>query len=256
MDLYINGGFIEQGYEIIFINNANYHSPFTQRQVKKLDWDHNPHIIGSIAHDGFIMAQALATLATTKDITLHGHSRGGAVVLDAGRQFPELMQGEALNVSAVLEAAVVPQGTPAGGELSPLKANIALYMLPVGLSFMRNISEKKLRKLPMMRPTTPLKTSLVKTVACNTKSYATCVENVRSIQQWQQQQSYDLYQNFQRVVVLIGERDDVLEVSTMTASAHRGADLNPQLEIVETRNTNHFISLETPDVVRQLVNNN
>ena len=99
-----------RGYELILINNANYYSPFAMKDSQELPWDPNPHQPGCIEYDGFHVAQAVKQLATTDRIVIHGHSRGGAVVLDAGRQFPEIMKDETKQISALLEAAVLISG--------------------------------------------------------------------------------------------------------------------------------------------------
>jgi len=237
--------------ELILINNANYHCPFDETHVEPLDWEPNPHRVGTIAHDAFFLARAIETLATTDQIVLHGHSRGGAVVLDAGRQFPALMRDGGRRISAVLEAPVVPRGTPTGGAPGPVQAAITHYMLPLAFSLLRNMRERRLRKLPMMQPTNDVKTALMKTLFEHPRDYATCVVNVSDIGQWQRQQPYALYQNFEQITVLVGERDDVLSTRTMTASAEHGAKLNQGLAIVQTTGTNHFISLEKPGVVQQ-----
>ncbi|MEH6558405.1 MAG: alpha/beta hydrolase [Oceanicoccus sp.] len=252
--LYDEGGYVDKGYELILVNNANYHSPFIQKNVTPLQWDYNPYPVGTIEHDGFIVAQVVKKLPHSSDIFIHGHSRGGAVVLEAGRQFPELMKSDENNITAILEAAVVPQGTQATGTPHPIITSLTLYLLPLVFGLSRNISDRRLQKLPMMKPTTPVKTHLIKTIFCNTKSYATCVENFRNIIEWQQQTFYDLYQNYDNIVVLIGERDDVLSVETMKASAIEGAKLNQNLTIIETTETNHFISLEKPETVAGIVN--
>ena len=253
LSLYDEGGYVDKGYELILVNNANYHSPFTQKNVTQLQWDLNPYPVGTIEHDGFVVANVVKKLSHSNDIIIHGHSRGGAVVLEAGKQFPALMTDHEKNITAILEAAVVPQGTPTRGNPSPIVASVILYFLPLVLGLSRNISERRLLKLPMMKPTTAVKTDLLKTIFCNTKSYATCVENVRNITEWQKKYSYDLYKNYNNIIVLIGEKDDVLDVLTMKASAVEGAKLKQNLSIVETTATNHFISLEKPDVVATIL---
>jgi len=235
----------DRGYELILIGNANYYSPFVPNAVETLSWESNPHSPGSIEYDAFFVAQAVQSLATTDDVVLHGHSRGGAVVLDAGRQFPDVTK----QVSAVLEAPVLPQGTPAGGVPGPVVQALLRYLMPLFFAASRNISKKRLEKMPMMKPTNDRKTSFLRTLFCNTKDYATCLENVRDIGEWQKTQLHDLYENFARITVLVGQRDDVLSTKTMTASAMEGAKRNPRVSIVQTAGTNHFISLETPDVL-------
>lgn len=238
-----------RGYELILINNANYHSPFDQVDVELLAWATNPHRPGSIAYDGFVVAQAVQHLATTGDIVIHGHSRGGAVVLDAGRQFPDVMKDESKQILALLEAAVLPQGTQARGTAGPVVAAITLYLMPIVLGLMRNISRSRLAKLPMMNPNSELKMDLLVTLFCNAKNYSTCVVNARDIAEWQSLQRYGLYSGYRDISVLVGERDDVLSTETMTASAQEGCKVNSGVKVVQTRNTNHFISLETPEAI-------
>jgi len=238
-----------RGYELILINNANYHSPFDMKDSRELPWEPNPHQPGSIEYDAFHLARAVKQFATTDRIVIHGHSRGGAVVLDAGRQFPEIMKDETKRISVLLEAPVLPQGTVAGGKPGPVLGALTLYLAPIFLGLARNISEARLLKLPMMKPTTELKTGLLRTLFCNAKSHATCVENLRNIAEWQEKHRYDLYENYHEITVLIGERDDVLSTKAMTASAREGARRNPRVRVVETTETNHFISLETPDAI-------
>lgn len=238
-----------RGYELILVNNANYHSPFTADEDQPLQWETNPHPVSSIAHDGFIVAQAVRHLATTDDVVLHGHSRGGAVVLDAARQFPDVMQAEGKKVSALLEAPVLPQSTPAGRPQGPVVQSLTRYLMPLFFAASRNISKARLEKLPMMNPTNGRKTGLLKTIFCNTKDYATAIANVVDISEWQRTQPHELYDNYRSITVLVGERDDVLSTKTMTASATEGRARNPGVRIVQTTQTNHFITLERPELV-------
>lgn len=239
----------DRGDELILVNNANYHCPFDGTPGPALDWDRNPHPAGSIAHDGFLLAQTVRHLASSDDIVLHGHSRGGAVVLDAARQFPSVMKPETGRVRAILEAPVLPQGTPAGRPAGPIAKALTLYLMPIFLAASRNMSTARLNGLPMMRPTNELKTRLCKTIFSNPKTYATAVANVRDIGDWQKNQPHDLYENYEGLTVLIGERDDVLDTRTMRVSAEAGRTRNAGVRIVETTQTNHFISLETPAVI-------
>lgn len=239
--------------ELILVNNANYHCPFPGLPVTQLDWPSNPHRLGSIEHDGFYLAHTLEKLASGSHCILHGHSRGGAVVLDAGRQFPELMQRDSVAVSAILEAAVVPQGLNAGNTNDPLPHRIISYLMPIVLGLARGSGEAQLLKQPMMQPTNPLKNEVVQTIFTNAKNYSTCVTNVRNIVVWQQQTQHDIYSNYLKLTVIIGERDDVLDNTSMLASAEEGAKLYPGLEILHTKKTNHFVSLEQPDYLHRLL---
>jgi hypothetical protein len=101
----------------------------------------------------------------------------------------------------------------------------------------------------MMTPNNTLKTDLLMTLFCNAKNYSTCIENVRNIAEWQERHFHGLYQGYRDITLLIGERDDVLNTETMTASGTEGAKRNERVRIVQTTNTNHFISLETPSAI-------
>lgn len=241
--------------ELILVNNANYHCPFDETGATDLDWPANPHPATTLAHDGFILAQAAQRLATTDNVVLHGHSRGGAVVLEAGRQLPEIRDGQqadtAQSLSALLEAPVLPQGTPAGRSTGPVIQAITLYLMPVVMAASRNISEQRLTRMPMMKPTTPRKTELAKALFVNPKDYATAIQNVRDIDAWQKREGYELYESYPKIAVLVGERDDVLSTRTMTASATEGQSRNDGVRVVQTTATNHFITLERPELVVQ-----
>ncbi|MFT6285527.1 MAG: pimeloyl-ACP methyl ester carboxylesterase [Alcanivorax sp.] len=239
--------------QLILINNAGSHSPFTLRDVQMLDWQVNPYDPGSIEYDGFYLAQAVQHIATGQYITLHGHSRGGAVVLEAGRQYPEVMSPSSKGVRAILEAAVLPGGKVAGNLNGPITHKIALFFIPMVCYLSRWASTGLLLKLPVMRPTNALKMQLYKAMFWTLKSYQTCVTSAYSIGQWPRQHAASLYQNYASIVVLVGERDDVLDKTSMLESAEQGKRLNSGVRIVQTQNTNHMISLEQPETVRRRV---
>ena len=238
--------------QLILINNANYHSPFPDDAVEALDWPDNPYAVGTIEHDGFYLALALQHLSSGSRISLHGHSRGGAVVLEAGRQSPELTRPADRSISAVLEAPVLPGARAAGRSSNPLPHALISYLIPVVLGLLCNSSRDRLLQQPMMRPTNSLKTELCQSLYSVAKNYRTCVANVRSIHRWQRQTSDDVYTNYARIVVVAGERDDVLDNASLLASAERGRALNRGVQILRTEKTNHFISLERPEYLRQL----
>ncbi len=242
----------DSGAQLILINNANYHSPFPDSGAEALAWPDNPYAVGTIEHDGFYLVLALQHLARGKRVTLHGHSRGGAVVLEAGRQSPEIMRDASTSVSAILEAPVLPGARAAGRGSSPVAYALISYLMPVVFGLLRNSSEERLLQQRMMRPTNALKTELCHSLFSVAKNYRTCVANVRSIHRWQQQTSDAVYANYTRIVVVAGERDDVLDNASLLASAERGRALNPGVSIQRTEQTNHFISLERPEYMRQL----
>ena len=253
---YFQALYKDDAAELILLNNANYHCPFLAEgeagEVIELDWPENPYLIGTIEHDGFYLGLALERLANGSEIRVHGHSRGGAVVLEAGRQYPDLTISEERPVSAVLEAPVLPQARTSGNASEPLPHRIQCYFLPIFFGLSRNISTERLLKNPMMRPSNALKTHLCLSIFSTARSYATCVINAKSIVAWQRTMGFEVYDNFPLLTVVIGERDSSLDRRSMLASAEQGQARNSGLSILTTMGTNHFISLEQPETIRAI----
>ncbi len=131
------------------------------------------------------------------------------------------------------------------------------YLMPLLMVPLRKIPDQVRAVHPMMKPSTPLKTELMRALFVNTRDYLTAVDNLRDIIAWQAGKAqyykrddfYELYTNFRKVTVLVGERDDILDVESMKASAAEGQSRNGGVRIVQTCGTNHFITLERPEVV-------
>jgi pimeloyl-ACP methyl ester carboxylesterase len=244
----------DENCQVIFVNNSFYHSPFNLNKVKKMNWETNPYEPATIEHDGFYLARIIKEFSSNSNIFIHGHSRGGAVVLDAGRQFPEITRPQDKTVTAILEAAVVPKGTSLGMSTSKIGNAISAYLLPIFFNYYSKSSQESLEKTAMMNPTNRLKNSIMMGNLRSPKFYWVYLTNVINITTWQEEQTYTLYQNFHRVILLQGERDDVLVNKTMEASALEGEKLNDQVRIVKTKNTNHFITLEQPKYIKEVIN--
>ena len=243
--------------ELILVNNANYHFPFTAPGTAidpiQLDWPENPFLLGSIEHDAFYLGLLLQELTTGQHIVVHGHSRGGAVILDTGRQYPSFAHSSHRPVSVVLEAPVLPQARTAGNASKPLQHGLTCYLMPIAFSRWRHISEDRLLKMPMMQPTTPRKTELCRSLFSVSRDYRTCVRQVQSIVKWQRQASIDVFDHFPNITVVIGEKDGTLDRESMKISAESGRARNNGVSILETTGTNHLISLEQPEILRALV---
>jgi pimeloyl-ACP methyl ester carboxylesterase len=195
----------------------------------------------------------LKHLASGFEVLLHGHSRGGAVVLEAGRQFPQWTREEGRYLRAVLEAAVLPGGKTAGPGSKPLVFALLCLLMPVVLGLSRKAGVEKLLKQPMMRPTNALKTDICQSIYFTPIQYRTCITNVRSIRNWQRHTDPSVYNNFERIDVVIGQRDDVLDNGSMITSAEGGVRQNTGVNIVRTEQTNHFVTLERPEYLRSLL---
>jgi pimeloyl-ACP methyl ester carboxylesterase len=249
---YFQDVYAEDDAELILVNNAHYHCPFPAADVTELEWPENPYSIGTIEHDAFYLGLVLERLANGREVRLHGHSRGGAVVLETGRQYPELANCKERPVSVTLEAPVLPQARTAGNASDPLPHRIYCYFLPIFFGLSRHSSEERLLKLPMMHPTNALKTHICLSIYSVARNYATCVANVKSIVAWQRATGYGVYRSFPSLIVVIGARDSSLDKHSMLASAKQGQNLNSALSILQTEGTNHFISLEQPDTIRAI----
>ncbi|AQA19259.1 hypothetical protein BST95_14420 [Halioglobus japonicus] len=239
--------------QLILVNNADYHNPFDGDITPLVDWSANPYPLGTIEHDGFVLAQVVQQLASGTQVTVHGHSRGGAVTLEAARQFPAVMRPEERAVSAILEAAVLPQARTVGPTSRPLGFTIARWIFPLVMTLLRKAPPERILENPMMRPTNPLKTALCQSIFFTPRRYATAVTNFVSIRRWQAEHTAVLFNGYAHIDVVIGEKDHVLDNPTMTASAEQGAEQNAGLNIVHTQQTNHFVSLEQPAIIRALV---
>ena len=243
--------------ELILVNNANYHCPFLGAKetddVTELGWPKNLYKLGTIEYDAFYVGLILERLATGSDIVLHGHSRGGAVVLETGRQYPELTNSTTRTVNAILEAPVLPQARMAGKVPNTLPHSVVCYFFPLVLARLRKSSEEQRIKRLMTGPVTPLKRQLLLSVPNIPRTYATCITNLRSIFSWQRSTPISAYNNFSALTVIMGQRDDVLSNSSMQASVENGQTINKGVSLVKTESTNHFISLERPEVMQNLV---
>jgi pimeloyl-ACP methyl ester carboxylesterase len=227
---------------LIIVNNANYQNPFDCDATASPDWyTQNPYPVGTIAHDAYCVNQVLEHMTGQERVVLHGHSRGGAVVLETGIQKPEHAKG----IEAILEAAVVPQGKLVDDGEKKLQP-LGLYLFPFVFSLMRILPESLRLKSPMMWVTNATKDKIVAAIPFTPRQYATTVVNSANIIDWQARTEYESYDNFKQVTLYVGQRDSVLSRSAMMDSAAKSTSVS----IVETTGTDHFISLEDPARIR------
>ena len=228
---------------IIILNNGNYQNPFSNdTAVAKPAWStSNPYPLGTIAHDAFCLNLVLDNMTHNERVVLHGHSRGGAVVLEAGNQ----QSDRANRTEALLEAAVVPQGRLVNNGERLLQP-VGFYLMPMVLSLLRILPEPMRLKSPMMWVTNAAKNTHVAGIPFTPKQYATAEINSVDIIRFHSESSPDYYANFKRSTLFVGERDSVLSRASMLKSAMQ----SPAVEVVETQGTDHFISLERPDLIR------
>lgn len=227
---------------LIVINNANYQNPFRHSAVATPSWfTGNPHPLGTIAHDAYCVNLVLEHMTGAERVVLHGHSRGGAVVLEAGNQRPDLTR----NKEVILEAAVVPRGRLFDNGEKKLQP-VGLYLFPIILSLMRILPESLRLKSPMMWVSNPTKDKIIAAIPFTPRQYATAEINSANIIEWQASASYACYEHSRRVTLYVGQRDSILCREAMLASASRSSAVT----VIETSGTDHFISLESADIIR------
>lgn len=232
--------------ELIMINSCGYHSPFSLNNLLKPDWAVSvPYPEGSIEYDANVLAQAVENLATTKKIRLHGHSRGGAVVLEAIKQRPDLLG----KLEVVLEAPILPKGKPYPA-LALVFNKVGLYLLPITFTLFKKIPFDIYSGV--YKPLTPRKRELLAGLMHNPKTFTTILENAHNMNEWWDHAELSLYDKVAKGTILIGAEDKVLDVRSMTASAEAS---HKNINVVITEGTTHFISLEAPRYARELAEN-
>ena len=227
---------------LIIINNANYQNPFRGETISTPAWfKGNRHTVGTIAHDAYCVNQVLEHMTGPERVILHGHSRGGAVMLEAGNQQSELTR----TVEVILEAAVVPRGRLFNNSEKKLQP-VGFYLFPFILALLRILPESIRLKSPMMWVTNATKNKIVAAIPFTAKQYATTVVSSADIIDCQARAGYESYEHFARVTLYVGQRDSVLCRTAMLDSAVHSATV----KVIETSGTDHFISLESPATIR------
>ena len=94
--------------------------------------------------------------------------------------------------------------------------------------------------------TNATKDRIVSCIPFTPRQYATAVVNTRDIIDWQARTGYECYDRYRRTILYVGERDGVLHRRSMVESAAQVGGV----EVAETAGTDHFISLEAPDIIR------
>jgi pimeloyl-ACP methyl ester carboxylesterase len=183
-----------------------------------------------------VLVQALENLPRTRTIRVHGHSRGGAVVLEASMARPDLFA----DVEVVLEAPVLPQARP-----QVMANGLMLWFYPLGIAFW-----KRDPFTPQVRPAfgsldDPRKREVLSGMPHNPKRGSTFVVNVSDLQEWMRRRDMSTYANVRRGVVLVPSKDRVLDPVSMEASAKHAA---PALQVVRVEGASHFVTLDRPDV--------
>ena len=174
--------------ELILLTCSNYHIPVNGVTPEAPDWEVPiKHLDGTIEYDACILNQALANLPSTDNIRVHGHSRGGAVILEAINQWPELYE----NVELVLEAPVLPQGR--------LSALVTAVLEPVShgmwpwLIRLINSAPSSAYGQTFFGKMNPRKKQLLGKLFSATKDHLTIVRNIENLMAWMERTDTSVY---------------------------------------------------------------
>ncbi len=227
--------------QLILVNSADYHLPISDPHIVSADWAHPPTAEpGTIAYDAEVLLQALEHLPASDTVRLHGHSRGGAVILEAAARRPELFRG----VEVVLEAPVL----PGANSRLPLSAPL-LWLLPLVTPIWRRFPITALHRKLYGPLDNARKRRLIEGYPSNPRRPRTMRTNLLDLQHWMRSRGPELYQHLEQGTVVIATGDHVLDVDSMAASATQAAD---RLTVTEVPECSHFVTPDQPERIPPL----
>ncbi|WP_339843863.1 alpha/beta hydrolase [uncultured Halopseudomonas sp.] len=238
--LYFTEYYEDPAIELILITSADYHVPVLDFRPSVPAWSKTPNATpGTIAYDAEVLNMALRNLVTTENVRVHGHSRGGAVSLEAARQQPALFE----NVEVILEAPVLPQGKPYA-PLPPLARWFVPFFLPMWQQ--QPISD---RNRALWGPLDDSrKRELIMGVPFNPRHCSTMVANLKDMADWMDTTSTEIYQHVKRGAILVPGKDRVLQTGAMRASAQQAENL----QVIAIEGGSHFVIPDHPDSIPPL----
>lgn len=222
--------------ELILLTCSNYHIPVSGPSPEAAPWEAPINATdATIEYDAHILNQAMENLPTTDNVRLHGHSRGGAVVLEAIRQRPDLYT----KADIVLEAAVLPQG-----QIHPLVTAllepISHGMWPWVIRFINSTPSSSYGQT-FFGKMNSRKKQLLNKLFTATKNHITIVRNIEDIMEWMEKTPVDVYSNINHGTFLIPKVDRILDRNAMLSSAENSPNA---VRIIETEAPSHFVTLD------------
>lgn len=227
--------------ELILLTCSNYHIPVNGVTPEAPQWEVPiKHLEATIEYDACILNQALENLPSTDNIRLHGHSRGGAIILQALAFRPELFT----NVEIILEAPVLPQGK--------LHALVTTLLEPVShgmwpwLIRLINSAPSSAYGQTFFGKMNPRKKQLLSKLFSATQDHLTIVRNIENIMAWMERTDTSIYDEVRHGTFLIPQVDRILDRNAMLASARQSPTT---MRIIETQAPSHFITLDSKEWV-------
>ncbi|WP_417516248.1 alpha/beta hydrolase [Marinobacter sp.] len=225
--------------ELILLTCSNYHIPVNGVTPEAPEWEVPiKHLEGTIEYDACILNQALTNLPNSRNIRIHGHSRGGAVILEAIKQRPELYE----DIEVILEAPALPQG-----KIHPL---VTALLEPVShgmwpwLIRLINSAPSSAYGQTFFGKMNPRKKQLLGKLFYSTRDHLTIVRNIENILEWMERTDTGVYQNVRHGTFLIPGVDRILDRPAMLGSARQSPTT---MRIIETRAPSHFITLDSKE---------
>jgi pimeloyl-ACP methyl ester carboxylesterase len=233
--------YADPSIQFITVTSCGYHVPVTDAVIDEPAWASAPGApFGTIAYDAAVLVQALEHLPRSRTIRVHGHSRGGAVVLEASAARPDLFAG----VEVVLEAPVLPRARVL------VEANgLMLWLYPFLIAVWQRSPFLPVIARGFGRLDDARKRELLSAMPHNPKRISTCVANVVDILAWMRERDTSMFAHVRRGVVLVPSHDRVLDGDAM----HRSATLaGPGFEVVRVEGSSHFVTLDRPEAIPRL----
>jgi len=225
--------------ELILLTCSNYHVPVSGPSPEPAPWEIPIKALeGTIEYDASILNQAMENLPSTENVRIHGHSRGGAVILEAIIQRPDLYT----NADIVLEAPVLPQG-----QLHPLVTAllepVSHGMWPWVIRFINSTPTSSYGQ-SFFGKMNPRKKLLLNKIFTATKDHLTIVRNIENIMEWMERTPFDVYKQIKHGTFLIAKVDRILDRGLMLTSAENSPN---SMRIIETEASSHFVTLDSQE---------
>jgi len=237
--------------ELILINSCNYHAANKNITPMKAAWQiENPYEQHTIEHDAAVLIQAVKNLANTDELLLHGHSRGGAVVLEAIKQNPDLFK----NATVILEAPILPEASIIKTNKHPrvyddLILHVIIYWVPFIVAWLAKFGTPDF-VLKNVQPMNERKKHLMLGIFNNPKYAKVLLDNIKNMKVWTLTNKVDLFDGIKKGYILIGSKDAVLNRQLMLKVANRSKD---NITVIESKDSSHFLTLDIPDQVKSLI---
>lgn len=230
--------------ELILLTCSNYHIPVSGPMPEPAPWEAPiKYLEATVEYDACILLQALEHLPTTNRIRVHGHSRGGAVILQAVAMRPELFE----HVELILEAPALP-----GGKTHPLISAVlepvSHGMWPWVIRLINNTPSSSYGQM-FYGKMNKRKKQLLNKIFTATKDHLTIVRNIENLFEWMDRADHSVYQHVRHGTFLIPKVDRILDRNLMLKSATHSPNA---LRIVETDATSHFVTLDDQKYVPDL----